>query len=138
MMGRWVLCAALLLVGCGAKPKVTEGLKEVTGKITYKDQPLTSGIVTFFTEKRDGRSATGIIGADGTYALQTDANSPGARPGDYKIRIESWSVPPKVTDDAVVPGKSAIPDKYGSVDQSGLTATVKEDAKQTIDLKLVD
>lgn len=138
MTGRWVLCAVLLLVGCGAKPKVTEGLKEVTGKITYKDQPLTSGIVTFFTEKREGMSATGIINADGTYSLRTNAHSPGAKPGNYKIRIESWSVPPQIADDAVVPGKSAIPEKYGNVEQSGLTATVKDDAKQTIDLKLVD
>ncbi|WP_156514357.1 hypothetical protein [Planctomyces sp. SH-PL14] len=138
MMGRWVLCAVLLLAGCGAKPKVTEGLKAVTGKITYKDQPVTSGVVTFYTDRREGMGATGNINPDGTYSLQTNANSPGAKPGAYKIRIESWSVPPKVTDDAVVPGKSAIPEKYGNVEQSGLTATVKEDASQTIDFKLVD
>lgn len=137
MMGKWVLCAAVLLAGCGAKPKVTEGLKAVTGKVTYKGQPVTTGMVTFVAEGR-GLGASGLIGTDGVYTIKSDANSPGAKPGSYKVRIESYSSPSKIENGIVRPGTSAIPDKYGDIAKSGLTATVKDEASQTIDFTLAD
>lgn len=127
----------MLLAGCGSAPKTTEGLKQVTGKVTYKGQPLTSGVVTFVAEGR-GLSASSPIDEQGQFKLMSDARSPGAKPGAYKVRIESWTTPPAISEGNFVAGKSAVPEKYGDPEKSGLTATVKEEDPQTIDLTVTD
>lgn len=54
--------AALLCAGCG--PATTT----MSGTVTYKNKPLTSGIVTFVT---DQGSANGTIDKEGSYTVET-------------------------------------------------------------------
>src|SRR5712691_2896759 len=55
------LLALLLVAGCGPSSA------KVTGKVSYKDQTLTSGTVTFFGP--DDSRKSGSIGPDGTYTI---------------------------------------------------------------------
>jgi hypothetical protein len=73
---RILLPAALLaaLTGCGGSAKLT-------GKVTYKGQPVLSGTVTVLNE--DGTAASGVIQPDGTYAVE------GVKRGRVKIGVVS-------------------------------------------------
>lgn len=132
------LAAGLGLNGCGGGSEV-KGLTPVSGTVTYKGQPLTSGVVTFVPKEVKGgdkASCSGNIDATGHYEIMTGINAPGVAPGEYQIRIESWETPPSMGEKgAMNPGKSAIPVKYSAARASGLTATV-EGSSKTVDLKL--
>jgi hypothetical protein len=117
------LAPALLLAlvaGCGP------GSGRVTGKVLYKDQPVTSGRVVF---EGAGRVESGDITSDGTYRIES------APVGDVKIGVitERPFTPP--SGNQVEAGKSArkgpptqtgvvVPDKYRNTATSGLTYTV--------------
>jgi hypothetical protein len=75
----------LLAYGCsGAK----QGPAGVSGKITYKGQPVTGGTIYFFPEG-SGSSYSNGINEDGTY-LVTDVPS-----GDCSVSIEALPDPGK-------------------------------------------
>ena len=63
--------------GCGGKSQFPETLP-VSGKVTYKGQPVTKGTVTFQSDT--GQPATGEIQPDGTYRLSTFAEKDGRSP----------------------------------------------------------
>lgn len=129
----------VLLCGCGSKPQVLEGLKPVTGKVTYKGQPVAKGTITFVTEDRKGISAMGVLNEQGEFTLKSDVNSSGARPGKYKVRVESWQTEPTMGEGKFIPGKSAIPERYMAAGTSMLEATVKDQSEvQKIDFELKD
>jgi hypothetical protein len=114
------------LAGCGSY--------KVSGKVTYKGQPLHTGIVVFTTA--DGWTGTSQIKADGSYSI---ANVP---PGTAKIGVESFgeqakaprnpkikiqrrpkdehTPPPAAADNAPV----QLPVKFKKPETSGLTCEV--------------
>ena len=64
----------------------------VSGKVTYKGQPLKQGTITFTpADANTGRTASGHI-VDGAYALTTVDNEDGALPGPYQVAIASVEV----------------------------------------------
>lgn len=79
-----VCLGAVLASGCGSSHPATA---PVRGKITCEGQPVTEGTVTFYPEQ--GRSATGRIQPDGTYALTTFDEGDGAILGKHKVTIEA-------------------------------------------------
>jgi hypothetical protein len=115
----------------------------VTGKVTYKGQPLPGGTVVFHPAK--GKPAAGTIQADGTYAIQ------GVPPGLVVVTIETESVKagpdkgpklkPPAKDKEPTPGGGkaaryvAIPRLYGDVKTSPLRLTVQA-GKQVFDIVL--
>jgi len=132
----------------------------VTGKVTYKGQPVKRGSVIFNPEKEEGRGASSDIAEDGTYSLTTQTPGDGAFPGTYKVTIVSKSVDmekveaasKKLAEKAGVKAtmpdpamlarqsrvtKSEIPAKYASQDRSGLTREVKAESN-TFDFALED
>ncbi|HEV3121015.1 MAG TPA: hypothetical protein VGY53_03895 [Isosphaeraceae bacterium] len=116
--------SALLAVGgCGEDEKKTLRRRyPVSGKVTYKGNPLESGEISFHPDGAGGKPATGTI-TDGSYSLTTLTPGDGAYPGNYKVVIT-----PKLT--LPVKGKTAkpspaIPQKYGLDTSSGLTAEVQ-------------
>lgn len=141
MTSSWKLwpIAILLFVtiaGCGGSGSKRK-LVQVSGTVTYEGKPLTSGTITFVGEGQSPVNAAGEISSSGTYKLSTETPGDGAAPGSYKIRIESWASPPKMDETGVDPGKSAVPEKYGRIETSGLTATVKDSpATQKFDFAL--
>ena len=79
---------AVFGVGCSKGPK----LYPAEGKVTMNGQPAEGASVVFspasgVDEKTPQPS--GIVGADGTYKLQTYPHGEGALPGEYKVVI-TW------------------------------------------------
>ena len=74
--------------GCGTKQPETF---PVSGRVTYKGQPIARGLVAFYPAK--GRMATGDIGPDGHYSLTTFHSGDGALPGRDRVTIDAKRIP---------------------------------------------
>lgn len=133
--GACALGLALVCV-CGC----SKGKATVNGKVTFNNQPVGVGTVTFWTS--DNRSAQAPLKPDGSYSM------PDAPVGEVKITVTT--PPPKMgpmtmekpppgmkgmpadmipegAGDAANPGKMKIvpiPDKYKEVSTTPLTYTV--------------
>lgn len=125
-----VATCTIFFAGCGNGGAATA---EVSGKVTYKGEPLGTGSVLFLNSL--GQPASGTIGPGGQYRLR-------ATLGSHKVGIESRE--PSVPDTRKtakpgmgLPGKSLIPEKFGQTDNSGLTADVKSGSNQ-LDFDLKD
>lgn len=82
--------AALLLfiAGCGggaARPEIAP----VSGRVTYKGQPVEGAKVTFRTEGSP-RVGTGITNANGEYELTTFDTNDGAVVGEHRVTIAKF------------------------------------------------
>jgi len=93
------------LAGCGG------GLAPVTGKVTYKNEPVKGGILFFNPIPASeggaaGRPAVAEVQADGTYTLMTE-DSPGALIGKHRVTFN----PPeqKLTDEQKTDTKTKVP-----------------------------
>jgi hypothetical protein len=125
-----LLGAIVALGGCGSQAVVT-------GKITYKKEPLTTGEVSFIAS--DGKSRSGLISPDGTYKI-VDAPL-----GSVVIVVVAKQLAGKVEKGDPLSAKpkggraaqmkSAIPEKYNDPKTSGLTYTVTS-GRQTRDIDL--
>lgn len=131
----FVICLTVgLMPGCGSGGPT---MGRVSGKVTYKGAPVAKGTITFVSKNPENRNATGQIGGDGSYTLQTFKNDDGAIVGDYSVTIYARDevildyIPQKP-----VPPKYLAPAKYETAD-SGLTATVKK-GSNTINFDLAD
>lgn len=133
--------------GCG------DGLKArypVSGKVTYKGQPVPTGTVTFAPLDGEGEGAFGDL-VEGSYTLTTHTTGDGAVPGRYRLSVVSaeaitpkaaFDTNPNATPEASIAkaqraAKHRIPTKYAKPDQSGLTFEVKAQSN-TFDIDLVD
>jgi hypothetical protein len=128
------LAGALIVVaicGCGSSSNPAT----VQGVVKFNGAPLTFGRVLFEMEGQAGKVFLGSIGADGGYEIRESANISGLPPGNYRVSImaqqsgemdERGNSPPPV---------NAVPEKYGNVATSGLTATVTN-GKNKIDFDL--
>lgn len=104
--------------------------KTVTGAITYQGKPVTSGLINFMPEK--GQPLGGGIASDGTYSTSLP-------PGKYQVRIDAPApLPEGFKEGMPMPklGPPLVPEKYANFASSGLTATVSDESRQTIDFKL--
>jgi hypothetical protein len=108
-------------LGCGA-PRV-----DVSGRVTYKGEPLVVGSVTFVG--KDNLPVQGQIQADGRYTVV------GVLIGDNRVAVSSLQVNPPGRDSKTgqlsLPGVDlgkapAIPDHYGDPRQSGLQFKVQK------------
>ena len=134
---RWALgyLAVLLLftAGCGERVK----LGRVSGKITYKGQPVPTGTITFLPTST-GPPASAGIRPDGTYTLETVDIGTGAVVGKHTVMITALQDSPAVGAEERTPlPPPIIPVKYGNTSTSGLTADVQE-GDNTIDFDLKD
>ena len=112
-----VLTAMVFLAGCG------DGFTYVAvkGKVTLKNEPITTGEVVFVPEEGNpiGVNATGKIKPDGTFVLTTE-NRSGVPTGSYIAcvrpqmrRLKGQDPPPRV-----------FSDKYISANESPLKIQV--------------
>lgn len=131
------------LVGCGGEP----GLVGVTGKITYKGQPVTKGRVYFTPEGGGTRAADSDLDSSGGYSLGTFDVGDGAYPGSYQVSVVSRGEDKEkptgkrakvvMEEDMQGTGDPLIPKKYFSPESSGLKANVPE-AGGSFDFELTD
>jgi len=107
--------AALALAGCKGKPTGS-----VSGKVTYKGQPLTTGEVQFYAPEK-GAGAGGKLDGSGNYTLQGAIDV-----GTYKVYVQP-PVPEQLPP-GTPPPKAApfnIPPKYQTPQSTPLTKEVK-------------
>jgi hypothetical protein len=121
------LCVAVGAVasglgGCGGDANMAR----VKGRVTYDGQPLTTGEVSF-SSVDGGRVAMSNIDSKGNYELRTSTTVVGVPPGSYKVKILAVEQKSGMDQDGKpFPAKYLIPEKYGDVATSGLTATVEK------------
>ena len=155
---RWwfppLLVALVLgLGGCGGGPK----LYTVTGTVTLDGKPLPGAAVLFLPTAEDGRQATGVTNADGSFQLETFKSRDGAQAGDYKVVVQySESVPagavaaPKegqsmkdmweasqkaMKEQQNKPPKYVVPTKYSDPGQTVLKQRVPPEGPVKLDLQ---
>jgi predicted small lipoprotein YifL len=133
------LMVAAAMNGCG---KRGPELAPVSGKVTYKGQPLKFGGVTFQPEV--GWAATGVIQPDGTFRMVMTGRGDGAVVGKNKIRIACFTNQdpskkgPGGTSLAggIALGAPLIPRKYLSYETSGLEVEVRSGTNDPVVLEL--
>jgi len=127
----------------------------VYGTVTFRSEPVESGLITFEPVERQGtgqsRVAAGTI-RNGSYTLSTAGNDDGAFPGSYRVAIKSRAADSTQVEARAKRGaaghqldviratrkaKPLIPEKYQSLNTSGLTREVKAETNR-IDFDLAD
>lgn len=110
-----LLLALVFLSGCGSP----EG--SVTGTVTFRGAPVTTGHVNFFDPNR-GTGARGELDASGNFALEGTLP-----PGTYQVYVTPPSPAPPRADVKAPPRKPqpfVVSKKYTAAQTSGLTVTV--------------
>lgn len=128
------LLVSLAVGGCGGSTTYTyDGpTGQVSGKVTYKGQPVTEGQIIFQTIHG---GAVGQLGEGGAYSLSFKGQ-PAIPVGQHKVSIKPPKGPPVVGEDAPVTVKHPmIPDQYQLTSTSDLTASVKE-GENTLDFDM--
>jgi len=133
---RWFPAGALGLVALAVAASGCGGIKKVTvnGTVSYKDKPLSGGMLQFAGPKGGAPSAA-VIQQDGTF-IMTDVV-----PGEVKVSIQATpqssgpsgdkdkkATVPKVTPDD-------LPEKYRDPEKSGLQYTITPETKH-LDVKI--
>ena len=135
------LCIAVgfFSVGCGEPKETVPELVSVTGKVTFRGEPLADAAVTFVPAEGEEEATelnrlvrpSAKTGADGGYELAWGDNA-GAPPGKYTVIVMKLAP----SDDDEVKPASLIPENYGSPKTSGLSRVVKEEGENVINIDL--
>ncbi len=122
---RSIALSALVLLSCGGCGAGAGGgsLVPVKGKITYKGQPLTKGLVVF-EPRNSGSTATGELKSDGTFVLTTVKEGDGVVPGKHRVCISGTGSEGLGKNKKP---KELIPAKFTQPNTSGLVAEVTSD-----------
>jgi hypothetical protein len=141
MISRLIASASLLVLallvatGCDSGPK----RYGVSGAVTYKDQPIESGIISF-VPKGEPAPAAGATISDGKYEVP---NSSGLLPGEYDVIISVPTAAPakETSDEEEGPGEGGekataetLPAKYNL--ETELKAVVKAGEDNEFDFHL--
>lgn len=117
-------------VGCSGS-----NLVEVTGKVTYKGEPVKSGTISFVAA--DKPAAYGDLQPDGTFSLHTDKPGDGATPGAYRVIVVAMQDQGGLLPEQRSPlPPPTVPIKYTSLATTDLTADVASGKKNVIDFNL--
>ncbi len=156
-VARWtVLALVALMSGCGGRNDIPP-MGQVYGKVTYKGQPLSVGMVVFSplvsSEAQTGQLATGTLGRDGSYELTTFDDGDGAIVGEHLITVKAVETirtekpNPKDNEQIRTRGpdgklsyvfmKSLVPTKYANPNMTPLRFKV-EPGKHQFDIELKD
>ena len=120
--------------GCRYKPDLPP-TAEVSGTVTLDGQPISGAMILFIPDAQKGtRGASGVAASDekGHFEVST-AGVQGALVGSHKIGVEARAKPKNETD--TMP-PSRIPTRYNNPNTSSLSAEVKKDQKNVVDLPL--
>ena len=134
-LGQNLLIAMLAVgaVGCKNQPELPP-LADASGTVTLDGRPLPRGVVQLIpdgSKGTEGPVGTGEIEGNGQFTIST-LGVRGAIVGHHRIRVISTEVPTSERPDP----PSIIPNKYNLAHRSGLTAEVKGNRSNTIDLQL--
>jgi hypothetical protein len=146
--GRLALASPLLVLlalGCGGKNPNAPA--SVSGKVTYKGQPVPAGSITFISGGAGGRTCQ--LDADGSYTgidlpvgemtvtVETESAKAMATPQDPKAK-RSGSAPPPPGGKTSKPIEYVkIPEKYADAKTTPLKKTLKS-GSNSYDVELTD
>ena len=124
------LAAALLLSFAGCSQGDAPTLADTQGVVTFKGKPLDSANISFVPES--GPIAVGVTDAEGHFSLTT-FGKPGAPIGLCRIAVQAHGThPPGFKPPVDSSGESGyveppwrIPKMYGTIQSSGLSATIE-------------
>lgn len=125
-----VICLLILLSGCGGAERI--GTVPAKGKLLLDGQPLAGANIRFFPEK--GPAASGFTNDAGEFVMDTNGDNAGVLPGTHQVAVEK--VGPPDSNDEYAPGKRITPEKYASIQTSGIKVTVPDDGKTDILIEL--
>ncbi|WP_165250989.1 hypothetical protein [Paludisphaera soli] len=106
-----IATAAVLLATTGCGPGNGLSLARVSGKVTYKGEPVTFGTILFEPEKPDVPPAAGSIGKDGGFILSTEDPGDGAVVGSHRVAIIGLEELAEA-DQAAMPDPEKSPQEY--------------------------
>ena len=116
----------------------------LSGKVTYKGNPLPWGTVTFMPKDRTAsRPAMADIKTDGSYQVATLEHDKGLMAGEYMVTVHAAKTPLFVPNDQQKAAASLVKlptaERYANPETSGLTLTISpDDASRTFDIELND
>jgi len=140
----------MIVLGCGDQSGLAKRYP-VTGRVTYKGEPVEKGTISFIPVQADGRAAAGEI-TNGSYSLTTSTPNDGALPGSYKVTVVSKELDTTKLKEVAKGGqfhhdadfakatknaKSLIPARFSLADTSDLKADV-EAKSNTKNFELTD
>lgn len=148
-----IVCATTAL-GCSGSQARPVAVYPVTGKVTYKSQPVVGADITFVNET-ENRSAFGRTDEKGEFQLTTFSSNDGAVAGKHIVTIVKVVPPPPPANEPAVesaeyvppglgestappPPKSDIPGKYANQQTSGLIAVVNAEGANHVEFDLKD
>lgn len=123
------------LAGCSPSGQVKT--YPVKGTVKFEGKPMVGGgsISLIPLTEQPGKTAAGIIQADGTYVLETYKPGDGSMAGEFRVAIfqetvkEGKAAPdgsaPSATAATTVPVADRIPPAYADFNNSPLKTTVK-------------
>lgn len=132
-----ILSVAVGVIAVGCSKNERPPLAKAEGIVLYQGKPLPAGRISFIPDRSRGtmgRGASGVIGPDGRFTLQSYTTGDGAMVGFHCVAIDSWeevkpSTPTITADDdrpaPPPPMRSRIPTHYNDHASSGITAEVK-------------
>jgi hypothetical protein len=117
-----MLSLGILVVALGCAGPQTAPTGEITGRVTFKKQPVGEGIVTFTSAAGTGDEAK--LSKDGSYSIKK------LPVGEYKVMVlplvVQTRVDPKGPEVGVEKPAPNIPMKYRTIGTTDLRASVKE------------
>ncbi len=135
------LLGSIGLAGCGSSGGMPP-MGEISGKVTYKGEPLSGGTITFHAVGTPGKVGVSLIKPDGTYRVFEGPI------GETKVTIDPKLVPlgppgasgpPGAGRPKASPAKpTSVPAKYLKVETTTLTFTVKHRNDNVYDIELTD
>lgn len=134
----WMRIAVIALIGSAVCAGCNRGpeLAPVSGKVTYKGEPLKHGNILF--QPFTGPPAKGEIGSDGSFTLSTIKNNDGAVIGKHRVQVicTAPQAKPANPDEEIPSAKSLIPEKYSNYVTSEIAVeVVKGGGPYLIELK---
>ncbi len=148
-----VAMTGLVVAGCGSGERTgSDPVFPVSGVVTYRGQPVAGADVTFYNAEKN-RSAFGRTNDKGEYKLTTFSANDGAVEGQHAVTVMKFEMGPAASPAADVespeyvppafgestepkPPKSELPEKYADRATSELTATIKSDGPNQVNLDL--
>jgi hypothetical protein len=112
----------MLVIGATSGCSTSE-LVSVSGRVTYKGQPVPSTLVTFWPEEEGRRMSTGVTDDDGKFTLSFSRTEEGVLRGKHTVFLryhmsmeeELGKIPPKASKEL-----KAVIAKYGDLEKSPL------------------
>jgi hypothetical protein len=124
-------------VGCGggSNEKLTK-VYSVDGVVKYQGQPVEGATITFTATGSEPRTSFGKSGANGEFNVTTFTKDDGAVVGMHAVTVKKVETSEPDATGIMPPEKQLLPERYGDLGTSPLTAEITEKGPNKIELIL--